>query len=102
MSINTSYLFLRLCVFVAPLLASASFDTPLGGYRPFGPGYNNGAYPQDFALFGPQLEAVHDSQNASTGLAVDAAYNLYLTYPRNAGPTPNNVVICTAFNDEKP
>jgi hypothetical protein len=92
--------FLRLCIFAAP--SCAYFDTPPGGYRPFGPGYNNGAYSQDFALFGPQLEAVHDSQRASTGLAVDAAYNLYLTYPRNAGATPNNVVICTSFNDEKP
>jgi hypothetical protein len=93
---------LRIWVLAAPLLASASFDTPPGGYRPFGPGYNCGAYPQDFTLFGTQLEAVHDSQRASTGLAVDAAHNLYLTYPRNAGSTPNNVVICTSFNDEKP
>lgn len=23
-------------------------------------------------------------------------------YPRNSGPTPNNVVICTGFNEEKP
>jgi hypothetical protein len=93
---------LRLCVSAILPFANAFFETPPGGFRPFGSGYNNGAYPQDFTLFGPQLEAVHDSQNASTGLAVDAASNLYLTYPRNAGPTPNNVVICTSFNDEKP
>ncbi|KAK0291469.1 hypothetical protein LTS00_008469 [Friedmanniomyces endolithicus] len=78
-----------------------SFDT-IGGFRPFGPGYNHGAYPQDFNVVGPALEAVHDSQTAPTGLAVDTALNLYLTYPRNFGQTPNNVVICTDFNNEKP
>ncbi|KAK0323500.1 hypothetical protein LTR82_005247 [Friedmanniomyces endolithicus] len=45
-----------------------SFDT-IGGFRPFGPGYNHGAYPQDFNVVGPALEAVHDSQTAPTGLA---------------------------------
>jgi hypothetical protein len=73
-----------------------------GGYRPFGPGYNHGAYPQDFSVVGPELQAVHDSQTPPTGLAVDHDHNLYLTYPRNMGQTPNNVVICTNFNEEKP
>ncbi|KAK5120545.1 hypothetical protein LTR85_006201 [Meristemomyces frigidus] len=81
--------------------ASAFFPT-LDSFRPFGPGYNRGAYPQDFSVVGPPLEAVHDSQQAPTGLAVDAAHNVYLTYPRNSGQTPSNVVICTSFNDEKP
>lgn len=88
--------------FIVPAWAQTFFDTPPGGFRPFGPGYNRGAYPQDYALIGPNLEAVHDSQLPSTGLAVDKDHRLYLTYPRNAGPTPNNVVICTSFNDEKP
>ena len=74
----------------------------LGDFRPFGPGFNRGAYPQDFTVVGPDLEAIHDSQSPPTGLAVDAAHNIYLTYPRNFGPTPNNVVICTSFNDEAP
>jgi hypothetical protein len=87
---------------IAHCLADNYFDTPPGGFRPFGPGYNHGAYPQDFTIVGPRLEAVHDSQSPSTGLAVDVNHNLYLTYPRNAGPTPSNVVICTSFNDEKP
>ncbi|KAH4108125.1 hypothetical protein HBI81_150490 [Parastagonospora nodorum] len=82
--------------------AHAYFDTPSGGFRPFGPGYNYGSYPQDFSIVGPPLEAIHDSQSPSTGLAVDANHSLYLTYPRNAGKTPSNVVICTSFNDEKP
>lgn len=51
---------------------------------------------------GPELEAIHDSQTPATGLAVDNSLNLYLTYPRNMGQTPNNVVICTDFNNEKP
>jgi hypothetical protein len=83
-------------------LAYEYFDTPPGGFRPFGPGYNHGAYPQDFSIVGPPLEAIHDSQKPSTGLAVDVNHNLYLTYPRNAGQTPSNVVICTSFNNEKP
>jgi hypothetical protein len=82
--------------------AADYFDTPPGGFRPFGTGYTNGAYPQDFNLIGPPLEAIHDSQRPSTGLAVDSQHKLYLTYPRNAGPTPNNVIVCTSFNDEAP
>ncbi|KAK5134140.1 hypothetical protein LTR08_006915 [Meristemomyces frigidus] len=90
----------------APLLAlagltTAYWDTPTDDFRPFGPGFTRGAYPQDFNVVGPALEAVHDSQQAPTGLAVDSAHNIYLTYPRNFGPTPNNVVICTSFNAEK-
>lgn len=80
--------------------ALAYFDT--SGFRPFGPGYNHGAYPEDYGVTGPPLDAVHDSQNAPTGLAVDDDHRVYLTYPRNSGQTPNNVVICTTFNDEEP
>lgn len=97
-----SWSLLLLSTLVAHCVADAYFDTPSGGFRPFGPGYTHGAYPQDFSIVGPPLEAIHDSQRPSTGLAVDANHNLYLTYPRNAGPTPSNVVICTSFNDEKP
>lgn len=89
-------------VFATSSLATTYFDTPPGDFRPFGPGYTKGAFPQDFNVVGPPLEAIHDSQRPSTGLAVDTNHNLYLTYPRNAGQTPSNVVICTSFNDEKP
>ncbi|KAJ4355093.1 hypothetical protein N0V95_003256 [Ascochyta clinopodiicola] len=82
--------------------AQTYFDTPPGAFRPFGLGYTKGAYPQDFNVVGQDLEAVHDSQRPSTGLAVDNEHNLYLTYPRNAALTPSNVVICTSFNDESP
>jgi hypothetical protein len=86
------------------IVAAAQYETyfETTGFRPFGPGYNHGAYPQDFNVVGPPLEAVHDSQSAPTGLAVDNNLNVYLTYPRNSGQTPNNVVICTDFNNEKP
>jgi hypothetical protein len=90
--------------FILPVTATTYdtyFDTPPGGFRPFGPGYTHGAYSQDFNVVGEPLQAIHDSQVPSTGLAVDSSHNLYLTYPRNAGPTPNNVVICTSFNEEK-
>ncbi|KAK3671147.1 hypothetical protein LTR78_008948 [Recurvomyces mirabilis] len=92
-------LFLQLAL---TTLATAQFFDTSGGFRPFGPGYNRGAYPQDFNVVGPELQAVHDSQSAPTGLAVDSQHNIYLTYPRNSGQTPNNVVICTDFNNEKP
>lgn len=78
----------------------AYYDSPVGSYRPFGPGFNRGAYPQDFSVIGA-IEGVHDSQQAPTGLAVDHEHNIYLTYPRNSGQTPNNVVICTDFNNEQ-
>jgi hypothetical protein len=71
-------------------------------YRPFGAGYNYGAYPQDFSVVGPSLQAVHDSQTAPTGFAVDSNHSIYLTYPRNMGQTPSNVVKTTSFNDEQP
>ena len=48
------------------------------------------------------LSPVHESTDAPTGLAVDPSLNIYLTYPRNSGPTPNNVVICTSFTAEVP
>ncbi|KAK5695618.1 hypothetical protein LTR17_024545 [Elasticomyces elasticus] len=86
---------------LASTSAAQFFDTT-GAFRPFGAGFNRGAYPQDFSVVGPELEAVHDSQSPPTGLAVDKALNIYLTYPRNSGQTPNNVVICTGFNSEKP
>lgn len=61
-----------------------------------------GVCPQDFTIIGGQLEAVHESVNAPTGLAVDADSNVYLAYPRNAANLTNNVVICTSFTDEEP
>jgi hypothetical protein len=96
------YIILISFAFAATSSAVGYFETPSDGYRPFGPGYTVGAYPQDFALVGPPLEVIHDSQKPPTGLAVGPAQNIYLTYPRNSGQTPNNVVICTSFNDEAP
>lgn len=61
-----------------------------------------GVCPQDFTIIGGQLEPVHESVNAPTGLAVDLESNVYLTYPRNAANLTNNVVICTSFTDEEP
>ncbi|KAI4675914.1 uncharacterized protein J4E84_009890 [Alternaria hordeiaustralica] len=95
--------FIALALGFAPIsLASDYFETSSGDYHPFAPGYTIGAYPQDFTLVGPPLQPIHDSQKPSTGLAVDSAHNLYLTYPRNSGQTPSNVVVCTSYNDEKP
>lgn len=82
--------------------AATAYYPSIGDYRPFGPGYTIGAYPQDFTLIGPPLQAVHESQQAPTGLALDNQNNIYLTYPRNFGLTPNNVVLATSFTDEVP
>ncbi|KAL9594061.1 MAG: hypothetical protein Q9219_007236 [cf. Caloplaca sp. 3 TL-2023] len=62
-----------------------------------------GATPESFSIIGPPLQAVHASiERPPTGLAVDPSLNIYLTYPRNTGPTPNNVVVANHFTDEKP
>lgn len=82
--------------------ADSYSDTPGGGFPPSKTNYNHPACTQDSPTIGPPLEAIHEGQKASVGLAVDVNHNLYLTYPRNAGQTPSNVVICTSFNDEKP
>lgn len=95
------YTIISSALFIVTTSATEFFDTPSDEYRPFGPGYTSGAYPQDFAIVGPPLEAVHDSQKPPTGLAVDSSHNLYLTYPRNSGQTPDNVVLCTSFNEER-
>ncbi|KAF2473601.1 uncharacterized protein BDR25DRAFT_386394 [Lindgomyces ingoldianus] len=65
-----------------------------------------GAFPPasstDYGVIGPPLQAVHASQSPPTGLAIDPDLKIYLTYPRNTGPTPNNVVICPTYSTEEP
>ncbi|KAF2107972.1 major royal jelly protein-domain-containing protein [Lophiotrema nucula] len=58
--------------------------------------------PSDYSVIGPALQAVHSSSSPPTGLAIDPNLVLYLTYPRNTGPTPNNVVICPTYGTEEP
>ena len=58
--------------------------------------------PDDFTIIGPPLQAVHQSTQPPTGLALDNSKNFYLTYPRNNGITPSQVTIATNFTDEKP
>ncbi|KIV84555.1 hypothetical protein PV11_00328 [Exophiala sideris] len=67
-----------------------------------GPNGTYGICPQDFTIIGGSLEPVHESTRAPTGFAVDPSLNIYLTYPRNQGATPNNVVIATSFTGEQP
>lgn len=61
-----------------------------------------GVCPQDFTIIGGELEAVHESADPPTGLAVDQALNIYLTYPRNSADTSVNVVVATSFTGEEP
>ncbi|KAF2237151.1 hypothetical protein EV356DRAFT_496693 [Viridothelium virens] len=58
--------------------------------------------PDSFTIIGPPLQAVHQSVQPPTGLALDNAKNLYLTYPRNTGLTPSQVTIAKSFTDEEP
>lgn len=83
-------------------LATAQFPSSCPATPVYPPNGTLGVCPDDFTIVGPQLEAVHESTQAPTGLAIDPNLNLYLTYPRNSGATPNNVVICTSFNGEQP
>lgn len=61
-----------------------------------------GVCPNDFTIIGDQLQPVHESFLPPTGLAVDPNLNIYIAYPRNSGPTPNNVAIATGFDTEEP
>ncbi|POS75026.1 major royal jelly protein [Diaporthe helianthi] len=62
----------------------------------------NGVCVQDFTLIGGALEAVHESTHAPTGLALDLAENIYLTYPRNFENSTNAVTRATSFTGEEP
>lgn len=82
--------------------AVAPFPTTCPAPLPKNASSTIGVCPTDFAIIGPELEAVHESTRAPTGLAIDPNLVLYLTYPRNSGPTPENVVKCTSFDTEEP
>lgn len=102
---------LRLLVAASPAAAQslAGIDCPfpacppLEGGQTYSDNVSTGTTPQSFAIIGPPLQAVHASvERPPTGFAVDPSLNVYLTYPRNTGATPNNVVIATNFTDERP
>ncbi|PVH92283.1 hypothetical protein DM02DRAFT_646993 [Periconia macrospinosa] len=57
---------------------------------------------RDYGTSGAPIQAVHSSKTPPTGLAIDPNNILYLAYPRNTGPTPNNVVICPTYDTEEP
>ncbi|KAL8796271.1 MAG: hypothetical protein Q9195_001386 [Heterodermia aff. obscurata] len=82
-----------------PFLACPPFE----GASTYNDNGTIGSTPESFSIIGPPLQAVHASvDRAPTGFAVDPSLNIYLTYPRNSGPTPNNVVVATSFTGEKP
>lgn len=62
----------------------------------------NGVCAQDFGIIGGDLEAVHESTKAPTGLALDLDENIYLTYPRNFENASSTVTIATGFTGEEP
>jgi hypothetical protein len=71
--------------------------TTCPNYVPFPPVCSS-----DYPIIGPTLQPVHSSSSPPTGLAIDRNLSLYLTYPRNSGSTPNNVVICPTYDTEEP
>ena len=85
----------------APLVTALGFPSQCPAIPPMGSNDTIGTCPTSFTLIGPSLEPIHESFSAPTGLAVDPDLKLYLTYPRNTGPTPLNVVIATSFTDEE-
>lgn len=91
---------LLLCALVAAHKPYKNSTCP--AIPPSNPNGTIGLCPTDFAIIGPELQPVHESIKPPTGLAVDSNLNIYLTYPRNTGPTPNNVVLCTSYTDEVP
>jgi hypothetical protein len=91
-----------LCLSMLVLPVLSQFPTTCPAAVNAGPNGTLGICPQDFTIIGPALEPVHESAQAPTGFAVDPSLNIYLTYPRNSGPTPNNVVIATSFTNEAP
>lgn len=94
---------MKSCLISASLLSLAAAQFPSSCPEPSSqPNGTIGVCPNDFTIIGPSLEPVHESTKPPTGLAIDPNLNLYLTYPRNSGPTPNNVVLCTSFTNEEP
>jgi hypothetical protein len=97
---STSLLVLGL--FTLPSLVIAAFPTECPNPSLSSSNSTNGVCVQDFTIIGGALEAVHESVQAPTGLAVDLAENLYLTYPRNSENSTNTVTIATGFTNEEP
>lgn len=110
--VQTGMMATLLCLLViARLLAAESLAAvhcpfpaclPIEGRQPYGDNPSIGATPQSFDIIRPPLQAVHASlERPPIGFAVDPSLNVYLTYPRNTGVMPNNVVIPTNFTDER-
>ena len=109
MTISTMFLGLLAAVGLTSAQGFAGNDCPFLVCPPFegAPTHSDngtiGATPDSLSIIGPPIQAVHASvERAPTGFAVDPSLNIYLTYPRNSGPTPNNVVIASNFTGEKP
>jgi hypothetical protein len=94
---QATYLF----AFVA-LAAGQGFPSTCPAVPTPSPNATVGTCPTDFTIIGGELEPVHESHNPPTGFAIDPNQKIYLTYPRNTGPTPINVVVATSFTDEEP
>ncbi|KAK9779447.1 hypothetical protein SCAR479_03513 [Seiridium cardinale] len=92
---------LHIMAFIAGA-AAQGFPSTCPAVPTYNPNATLGVCPTDFTIIGPELEPIHESKTAPTGLAVDCELNVYLTYPRNTGATPINVAKATNFTSEEP
>lgn len=80
--------------------SAISCPTPLSELR------NNttpiGICPSDLDVIGNDVEAVHASVRAPTGITVDPDHNLFFTYARNMEKQNYTVTKATSFTDEEP
>lgn len=80
--------------------SGVSCPTPLSKLR------NNttpiGICPGDLDVIGNDVEAVHASVRAPTGITVDPDHNLFFTYARNMEKQNYTVTKATSFTDEVP
>lgn len=61
-----------------------------------------GICPSDLEVIGNDVEAVHSSVRAPTGITVDPDHNLFFTYARNMEKQNYTVTKATSFTDEAP
>lgn len=55
-----------------------------------------GVCPLDFTIIGKEIEAIHESTVAPTGICLDLAQNLYITRHRNLENETNTLAITTS------
>jgi hypothetical protein len=63
--------------------------------------HTNWTLPGGVEIVGNDLEAVHESIRAPTGLGVDSQHNIFITYARNNEPQNITLAKATGFSTEE-